>query len=87
MGHETFVVYIASFKSPSNNQESDFYPSCRGEIAALIANKAPTLIPTKWSDFANVFSLELVSELFKQIGINNHAIELVDDWQPTYRPI
>ena len=45
------------------------------------------LIPTEYSDFANVFFLELASEFPKLTIINNYAIELVDDWQPLYKPI
>ena len=41
----------------------------------------------EYSDFADVFFLELTSELFEQIEINDHTIKLVDDWQLSYRPI
>ena len=52
-----------------------------------MANETPTSIPTEYSDFANVFSPKLASELAKHTGINDHAINLVDDWQPPYGPI
>ena len=84
-GHETFVVHVASLESPS--QEGDVHPSRRAQIAALVANEAPTSIPTEYSDFADVFSPELASELPEYTGINDHAIKLVDDWQPPYGPI
>ena len=86
-GYETFVVHIASLESLSSTQEGDVHPSYRAQIAALVANKASTWIPTEYSDFADVFSPELASELSENTGINNHAIKLVDDWQPSYRPI
>ena len=76
-GHETFVVHVASLESPS--QEGDVHPSRRAQIAALVANEAPTSIPTEYSDFADVFSPELASELPEHTGINDHAIKLVDD--------
>ena len=41
-------------------------------------------IPTEYLDFADVFSLDLASELPKYTGINDHAIELVDGQQPRY---
>ena len=44
-----------------------------------MANEAPISIFTEYSDFADVFSPELASKLPKHIGINDHAIELVDD--------
>ena len=83
--YETFVVHIVSLENPS--QESDVHPSRRVQIAALVANKTPISIPTEYSDFADVFSLELASKLHEHTRINNHAIELVDDRQPPYGPI
>ena len=84
-GHETFVVHVASLQSL--NQENDVHPSCRAQIAALLANETSTSIPTEYSDFADVFSLELALELPEHTGINDHAIELVGNQQPPYRPI
>ena len=81
-GHEIFVVHVASLESPS--KEGDVHPSRRVQIAALMANEAPTLIPTEYSDFADAFSPELASELPEHTGINDHAIELVDERQPSY---
>ena len=52
-----------------------------------MANEASTTILTEYSDFVNVFSPELASELPEHTGINDHAIELVDNWQPPYGPI
>ena len=84
-GHEIFVVHVASLESPS--QEGDVHPSCRAQIAVLVANEIPISIPTKYSDFTDIFSSELVSKLLEYTEINNHAIKLVDDWQPSYGPI
>ena len=75
--HETFVVHVAFLESPC--QESDVHPSRRVQIAALVANKASILIPTEYSDFADIFSPELASELLEYTEINDHAIELVND--------
>ena len=52
-----------------------------------MANKALTSISTKYSDFVDIFSSELASKLFEHTRINDHAIELVDDWQTLYGPI
>ena len=89
--HETYVVHIASLSStPLASLGStllDVYPSQRPQISGLIAEKALTKVPAKYSDFADVFSLDLTSELPKHSGINNHAIELVEGCQqPPYRP-
>ncbi len=49
--------------------------------------RPPTKVPSEYADFADVFSLKLAAELPEHTGINDHAIELVDDWQTPYGPI
>ncbi len=63
------------------------YPSQAAQIAALQWDKAPTEIPAKYSDYADVFSSDLVMELLENTGMNEHAIELIEGKQPPYRPI
>lgn len=43
-------------------------------------DKAPTKYPSKYVDFANVFLPKLTAEFPDYMKINNHAIELVDNW-------
>ena len=52
-----------------------------------MANEALISIFIKYSDFAGIFSSELASKLSEYTRINDHAIELVDDWQPSYGPV
>ena len=54
------------------------YLSPRPQRAGFIAKKTPTKVPVEYVNFADMFSLDLASELPKHIRINNHAIELVD---------
>ena len=79
---ETFVVHVASLSSdasPSSSPlELDVHPSRRPHVSGLIAEEAPTKVPAEYSDFADVFSPDLASELPEHTGINDHAIELVD---------
>ena len=86
---ETFVVYVASLSSDASPSSSplDVYPSRLPQISGLIAKKAPTKVPAEYSDFADVFSPDLVSKLPEHIGINDHTIELVEGQQPPYGPI
>ena len=88
---ETFVIHVALLSSnalPSSSLlELNVHPSRRPQVSGLIAKKAPTKVPAKYSDFADIFSLDLASELFKYIRINNHAIKLVDGQQRPYGPI
>ena len=63
------------------------YPSKKTQIAYLKVDEAPTKILSEYADFADVFSPKLAAELSEHTGINDHAIELVDDWQPLYGSI
>ncbi len=63
------------------------HPSRKAQIAHQKADEAPTKVPSEYANFADIFSPKLVVELLKYTGINDHAIELVDDWQPLYGPI
>ena len=88
---ETFVVHVASLSSdasPSSSPlELDVHPSRRPQVSGLIAEEAPTTVSAEYSDFADVFSPDLASELLEHTGINDHAIELVDGQQPPYESI
>ncbi len=61
--------------------------SRRAQIAHLKADEASTKVLSKYTDFADVFLPKLAVELLEHTKINNHAIELVDDWQHPYSPI
>ncbi len=60
------------------------HPLRRAQIAHLKADKACTKMPSKYADFADVFLPKLVAKLLEHTGINNHAIEFMNDWQPPY---
>ena len=90
--HETYVVHVASLSSTPlaslGSPPLDVHPSRRPQISGLIAEEAPTTVSAEYSDFADVFSPDLASELPEHTGINNHAIELVNGCQqPPYGPI
>ncbi len=82
--HEAFVVHIAALSVDSGDK---VHPSRRAQIAQLKADEALTKVPSEYSDFADVFLPKLAAELPEHTEINDHAIELVDDWQPPYGPI
>ena len=88
---ETFIVHVASLSSdasPSSSPlELDVHPSRRPHVSGLIAEEAPTKVSAEYSDFADVFSPDLASELPEHTEINDHAIELVNGQQPPYGPI
>ena len=85
--YETYIVYVSSLSS-TLLVAFNVHISWRPWISGLIAKDAPTKVSAKYSDFTDVFSLVLASELSKHTGINDHAIELVDGCQqPSYGPI
>ncbi len=55
------------------------HPLKRAQIAHLKLDKALTKVPSKYADFTDVFSPKLTAELQEHTGINDRAIELVDN--------
>ena len=89
--YKSYVVHVGSVCSDASPSfsllELNVHPSRRPQISGLIAEEAPTKVSAKYSEFADVFSLDLASKLPKHTGINNHAIELVDGQQLPYESI
>ncbi len=63
------------------------HPSRIALIAYLKADEAPTEILSKYADFVDVFLPNSAVKLPEHTEINDHAIELVDNWQHSYGPI
>ena len=74
--HKTFIVHIASLSSISLH--ANVHSSYGLPIVGLIVKKASTKVSAKYTDFADVFSLDLTFKLPEHIGINDHAIKLVN---------
>ena len=79
---ETFVVHVATLEA-----EASIHSSRTAQIATLQWDKSPTEIPVKYSDYADIFSLDLAMKLPENTGMNEHVIELIDGKQSPYRPI
>ncbi len=56
------------------------HPSKMAQIAYLKVDEAATEVSSEYADFADIFSPKLAVELSEYTRINDHAIELVDDW-------
>ena len=82
--HEAFVVHIAAL---SVNSDNEIHFSKKAQIAYLKVDEALTKTPSKYADFADVFSPKFAAELPKHTRINNHVIKLIDYWQPPYGSI
>ena len=73
------MVYIAALAEPITIL---IQLSCQAQVTLLMSKK--TGIPTKYSDFSNVFSLDSAVELLEHTRINDHFINLLDNKQPPY---
>ncbi len=82
--HRAFIVHVIALNIDSGDE---VHPSKRAQIAYLKADEAFTQVLNKYTDFIDVFSSKLAVKLPKYTEINNHTIELVDDWQRLYSPI
>lgn len=73
---KTFLVYVAILISFNKGSRILIYLSQVAQIASLLADEALTQVFTKYSDYANVFSLEAIVKLLKHISINDYTIDL-----------
>ena len=90
---KTFVVHVLALKAPKP-AGMPIHPSRAAQIAAqspseptLAApqwDKTSTEISSEYSDYADVFSTDLAMELPENMGMNEHAIELMESKQPPY---
>ena len=78
--YKTYLIYVRSVNSNALPRSSllNVYPSWKPQISGLITKKASTKVLANHSDFADIFTSDLASELAEHTEINNHAIELVD---------
>ncbi len=84
MKYDAFVIHVAALSVDSGDE---VHPSKKTQIAHLKADEAPTNVSSEYVDFADVFLSKLVTKLPEHMGINDHTIELVNDWQTLYDPI
>ena len=61
------------------------HPAREAQIALLVAKEVK--IPTKYSDFSDIFLEEKASILPEATEMNQHAIKLQEGQQPPYGPI
>lgn len=65
----------------------EVHSSYQAQLGLLPVDKAPTKVLPEYSDYADIFSFNLVIELPKNTSINKHAIKLAEGKQLLYRPI
>lgn len=82
LSDDTFIVHVILIAS-----SNPIYPSHQAQITSLKVNKVLTAILSKYANFVDNFSPDLVIELPKYTEIKDYTIELVDNTQPFYNPI
>ena len=78
---ETFIIFILALEAMI------IHPFRIARIAALKWDKASTKILIEYYDYADIFSIDLVMELFKNTSINKYAIKLVEEKELSYKLI
>ncbi len=84
--HETFIVHVTALNIGFDISDKVCFLQ-RAQIAYLKVDEIFIKISSKYTDFADVFSLKLAIKLSKYMGINDHNIKFVDNWQPLYGSI
>ena len=74
--YKSFLVFIFVLSIDLGNK---LHSSKKTPIAHLKVDKAPTNIPSKYTNFAIIFSLKFAIELPKYTEINDHAIKFIND--------
>lgn len=54
------------------------------KVGALLFHEAPTAIPTKYSNYSNIFLAENIAKFLEHVGINEHIIKLNKSKQPSF---
>lgn len=75
--NKVFVMHVISLAVYT---KMTIHPSRTAQIALLITDKASIIGFAEYSNFADVFLLKSTAELPEYSGINDHLIELIDDW-------
>lgn len=71
---DIIIVYANSL-----SQELDVHLFQKAQIAFLKTNKTFISISTKYANFANIFSKNLVAKLPEHNRINDYAINLIEE--------
>lgn len=78
---KTFVIHVATLPALLID------PIWETQLALLFVHEIHIEMPPKYFDYADVFSLNLVMDLPKDIEMNNYVIKLEQGKQPPYNLI
>ena len=88
---ENFVMHVAIREREEMvvdpGRKAQIEVQSGAQVGALLFDEAPTKVPVEYSDYSDVFLAENATELPKNIGMNEHVIELEEGKQPPFKPI
>ena len=84
---KTFVMHVAIREQEKMPVHSKRQAQIEAQVGALLLNKALTEVPTEYSNYSNIFSVEYAAELPENTGINEHAIKLEEGKQLFFESI
>ena len=70
------MVYVAALEALLRSAKMTLHPARAAQIAASKQDEAPTKVPLKYTDYADVFSFDLAIKLPENTSINKHVITL-----------
>ncbi len=76
--YKAYIIYIVAFNITSNIGNK-MHLLRRAQIAQLQVDKVLIKVFSEYADLIDIFLSKLAVKLFKYKGINNYAIELIDN--------
>ena len=91
VNNEMFIVSVAIKKweeMPMHfKRQAQIEAQSGAHVKALLFDKALTGVPAEYSDYINIFSVENVTKLPENPGMNEYTIKLEENKQPLFGPI
>lgn len=81
---KTFEIYLATLSAALAIQVYFFF---QAQVKLLLTDKAFVKVLSKYLDYTDVFSFDLVIGQFENSSMNEYIIELVKGKYPPYKPI
>ena len=80
---KTFVVHVTIRKQ----EKMPVHSKKQAQVKAILFDETLTAVPTKYSDYSDIFLAENVAKLSENTGINKYAIKLEKNKQPLFGAI
>ena len=85
--NKTFVMHIAIWEQEEMPVYFKRQTQIKAQVGVLLFNKASIEVLAEYSNYSNVFLAEYAAEFSENTRMNEHAIKLEEDKQPSFGPI